>query len=82
MPEWLPTVILGVSVTVPAMLTAVFSYYKNRGSLAETYEGIAKRKTKELVECEANCKNLRYEKEMLEVENRRLNRLLACKETE
>ena len=49
MPEWLIAVIVGAIAALPALLTAVFSFYRNKADIAETYEGIAHRAA---IECE------------------------------
>jgi hypothetical protein len=60
MPEWLIAVIVGAIAALPALLTAVFSFYRNKADIAETYEGIAHRAA---IECE----RLRAERNMYRI---------------
>ena len=49
MPEWAYILFGGFIAATPALLTAVFSFYRNKADIAETYEGIAHRAA---IECE------------------------------
>ena len=41
-------ILAGIIMAAPAIIAAVFNYYKNRASITATYEGIASRCAKEL----------------------------------
>jgi hypothetical protein len=59
MSEWTTAIIVGVVMASPALIAAIFNYYKNKADIAETYEGIAHRCAKELEEERAKNKILR-----------------------
>ena len=41
-------ILAGLIMAAPALIAAVFNYYKNKASITATYEGIASRCAKEL----------------------------------
>ena len=49
MSDWSTAIIVGVLMAAPALIAAVFNYYRNKADIAETYEGIALRSA---IECE------------------------------
>ena len=56
MSEWLNSaIVVGVVMATPALIVAILNYYRNKADIAETYEGIALRATKE-------CERLRAER--------------------
>ena len=69
-------VIVGAIAASPAMIAAVMNYYLNKANIAETYEGIALRATKENERLRVKNKDLQQELEDIQTELRRLRRLL------
>lgn len=65
MNEWTTAIIVGVVMAAPALIAAIFNYYKNKADIAETYEGIAHRCAKELEKEQVKNKRLRHEKDEL-----------------
>jgi len=65
MNEWLTAIIVGVVMASPALIAAIFNYYKNKADIAETYEGIAHRCAKENEELRKENKKLRHERDGL-----------------
>ena len=43
MSEWVTAIIVGVVMAAPALVAAIFNYYRNKADIAQTYEGIAHR---------------------------------------
>ena len=76
MSEWSTAIVVGVVMAAPALIAAIFNYYRNKADIAETYEGIAHRATKKLEEKRAECNETRIRLEEAQAEIRRLRRLL------
>ena len=76
MSEWSTAIVVGVVMAAPALIAAIFNYYRNKADIAETYEGIALRCAIESERLRANNKELQQELEDAHTENRRLRRLL------
>ena len=76
MSEWAAAIIVGVVMAAPALIAAIFNYYRNKANIAETYEGIAHRSAIESERLRAERNDIRQKYEEAQGEIRSLRRQL------